>query len=140
MGFPVFARSAVPGQQLVNAVDLVVGDAFEDLGEPGLGVDIVEPGGLDQGVGDGGGLAATRRAHEEIVLPAQGDRPHRAFGRVVVDLEEAVLDIGPQALEPGQRMADRRRQRGLGGDLRQLRLQPALELVKAGRGPGPADR
>ena len=50
-----------------------------------------------------------------------------------------MLEIGPKALEAGQRMADRRRQRGLGGDLRQLRLQPALQLAEARRGPGPAD-
>ena len=40
-------------------------------------------------------------------------------------------------------MADRRRQRGLGGDLRQLRLQPALTFVETRLGlggDGPADR
>ena len=36
-------------------------------------------------------------------------------------------------------MADRRRQRGLGGDPGQLRLQPALQFVEARRGLGPAD-
>ena len=87
----------------------------------------------------GGGPAAAGRAHEEIVLAAERDRPHGAFGRVVVDLQEAVSEIGPQALEPGERMADRRRQRGLGGDLRQLRLQPALDLVETWFGPGLSD-
>ena len=36
-------------------------------------------------------------------------------------------------------MSDHGRQRGLGGDLRQLRLQPALHLVEAWGGFGPAD-
>ena len=74
MSFRLGCRLGVPGQQLVDAVDLVVGDAFEDLGEPGLRIDVVEPGGLDQGVGDGGGPAAAGRAHEEIVLAAERDR------------------------------------------------------------------
>ena len=94
-------------------VDLLVGDTFEDPGEPGLRVDVVERGGLDQGVGDGGGPAAAGRAHEEIIFPAQVDQPHRAFDRVIVDCQEAMLDIGPQVPEAAQRMADRRRQRGL---------------------------
>ena len=33
---------SVPRQQLVGAIDHVVGTAFEDLGEPGLRVDVVE--------------------------------------------------------------------------------------------------
>jgi hypothetical protein len=36
----------------------VIGDAAEDVGEPGLRVDCVELGGLDEGVGDGCGLTA----------------------------------------------------------------------------------
>ena len=59
---------------------------------------------------------------------------------VVVDLQEAVLQIRSQALQAGQRIPDGRRQRGLGGDLRQLRLQPALQIVEARPGLGPADR
>ncbi len=50
---------AVPGQQLVDAVDLVVGDAVEDIGDPDLRVGVVEPGGLGQGVGYGGGADGT---------------------------------------------------------------------------------
>ena len=39
-------------------VDLVIRDMLENLGKPSLGADVVEPCGLDQGVGDGGGPAA----------------------------------------------------------------------------------
>ena len=48
--------------------DLGVGDVGEDNGEPGLRIDIVELGGLDEGIGDRRGLAAAGRADEEIVL------------------------------------------------------------------------
>ncbi len=47
--------SVTPGGELVQACDLVVGDALEDIGEPGLGIDAVEFGGLNQGIGDCGG-------------------------------------------------------------------------------------
>jgi len=38
----------VPGQQLVQPSRRVVGDAAQHVGEPGLGVDIVELGGGDR--------------------------------------------------------------------------------------------
>ncbi len=37
----------------------MVGDTAQDVGEPGLGVDVVEPTGLDQRVGDGSTLPAS---------------------------------------------------------------------------------
>lgn len=57
-------RSVTPGQQLVDPDDLVVGDAAEDVGEPGLRIDSVQLGALDQGVGDGRRSAAARGADE----------------------------------------------------------------------------
>ncbi len=44
----------MPGKQLVDAVDLVVGNAAENVGEPGLRIDAVEFGGFDLGVSDCG--------------------------------------------------------------------------------------
>ena len=40
----------VPGQKLVQAGLWRVGDPAEDVGEPGLRVDVVEPGGADERV------------------------------------------------------------------------------------------
>jgi hypothetical protein len=54
-----------PGQQLVDPGDLVVGDPAQHLGEPGLRIDPVQLGGLEQRVDDGGRLAATLGADEE---------------------------------------------------------------------------
>ena len=47
-----------------------------------------------------------------------------------------MLQIRSKALQAGQRIPDGRCQRGLGGDLRQLRLQPALQIVEARPGLG----
>jgi hypothetical protein len=38
--------------------DLVIRDAGGGVGEPGLGIDAVELGGLDEGMGDRGGPSA----------------------------------------------------------------------------------
>jgi hypothetical protein len=40
------SRLPVPRQQFVEAADRVAGDAAKDIGEPGLGIDVVEPGSL----------------------------------------------------------------------------------------------
>jgi len=47
-----------PRQEIIHAIDLVVWDAGEHIGQLCLWVDIVQFGGFDQGVGDGSGLAA----------------------------------------------------------------------------------
>jgi len=51
--------SVTPRHELVETGDLVVRDAVENVGQPGLGIDAVQLGGFNQGVGDGGGFAAT---------------------------------------------------------------------------------
>jgi len=40
----------------------MIGDAREDVGQPGLRIDIIQPGGLDQGVKDCRALATAVRA------------------------------------------------------------------------------
>jgi hypothetical protein len=68
----------------VGLGDLVVGDAGEGVGEPGVGIDGIELGRFDQSVGDGGGLSACFGADEEVVLPSEGYGAHAAFGSVVI--------------------------------------------------------
>jgi hypothetical protein len=46
----VFWLANIPGEQVADAVDLVVGDAGEHVAEPGFRVEAVELGGFDQGV------------------------------------------------------------------------------------------
>ena len=60
-------RDTKPGQGRV-------GDAGEDVGEPGLRVDAVELGGADQRVHEGGPVAAALGAGEEPCLAAEGNR------------------------------------------------------------------
>jgi hypothetical protein len=52
-----------PWQKFVETIDLVLRDPAEHIGEPGLRVDAVRRGGLDEGLDDRRGLAAALRAH-----------------------------------------------------------------------------
>jgi hypothetical protein len=65
----------VPWQQFVDAIGGVIGDAGEHVSEPGLGIDVVESGGGDQAVDDGGAVATTIGAGEQPGLAAERNHP-----------------------------------------------------------------
>ena len=81
----LLARLPVPGQQCVDLSGRMVGDAADDVGEVGLGVDMVELAGLDDGVENRGAVAAGVGAEEGPVATSQRQR---ADGR-----SAALLDI-----------------------------------------------
>ena len=51
----------------------MIGDAGDDVGEPGLGVDIVHLRGFDERIQNCGAAAAGVGTGEEVVLAAEGD-------------------------------------------------------------------
>ena len=64
-------------------------DAREDIGQPGLRIDVVETGGLDQRVKHGGALSAAIGAAEQPGLAPEGHAAQRPFGRVVREADPA---------------------------------------------------
>ena len=75
----------------------VLGDAGEDVGEPGLRIDVVHLGGDDQAVHDGGALAAAIGAGKQPRLSAQSDAAQRAFGGIVRQADAAVIEEAREA-------------------------------------------
>ena len=71
-----YRRSVSPGQQFVDPINFVIGNAAEHVCQPGLRIDTVELGGFDQGIGDGCRLTAAFRAHEEIIFSAESHTAH----------------------------------------------------------------
>jgi hypothetical protein len=57
----------------------MVGDIGEDIYELGLGIDVVEFAGDDQGTYQGGALTASIGGGEEPRLAAEGDPPRRCW-------------------------------------------------------------
>ena len=57
----------------------MVGNTGEDVREPSLGIDGVELGCFDQGLGDSSGFATPFRAHKQMILPSKGDGAHGSF-------------------------------------------------------------
>ena len=128
------AAADVPRQQLVDAVDRMVGDALEHVAQVRLGIEAVELGRLHQAVDRRGALAARVGAGEQVVLAAEGDAAQRALGGVVVDLDAAVVAIAGQRRPALRRVADRLRQvatsptRGAS-----VSLQPGVQLLEQRR-------
>jgi len=68
-------------------------DARDDVGEPGLGLKAVEPGGSHERVEGGCALASCVRAEEQPIFPAQSCWPDLVLSRIVADLEPAVVEV-----------------------------------------------
>ena len=64
----------VPRQQLLDAVDRVLGDALEYLAQVRLGIEPVELGRFHQAVDRRGALAARVGPEEQVVLAAKPNR------------------------------------------------------------------
>jgi hypothetical protein len=86
-----------PGKQFVNARDrMAVGDAGEDVAQPGFRVEAVELGGADERVHRRGAVAAGVGAGEGPVPAAQRDAAQRVLGDVVVRLQPGVVEEARQ--------------------------------------------
>lgn len=116
-------------------------EAFEDVGEVGLGVVTVAAGAFDEGVDDGAALAGGLAAHEEPVLFADGGGPDAVLDPVVVDLKTAVLDVDVEPFPDGEGVVDGTTKFALGQDLRVLAQGDELgfEDLQEGHGVFAAD-
>lgn len=120
----------MPGCQIVDAVDLVLGDTGEDVGQQSERIDAVELGRFDQGEGDRRGSTAALGTCEEPVLAADGNPAHGPLGRILVEFEDAVIEVGPQPRYSRQRVVDRGGERRLAGNAGELDAEPGLEIVE----------
>src|SRR5271169_4748740 len=121
-------RGPVPGEQFVDAIDRVVGDAGDDVGEPSLGVDAVEASGPYERVHYGGSTAAFVGASEEVVLAPQGQRADGAFGGVVRHFEPAVVDEAGESCPARGRIANGAGERTLAADFGERRVEKGFEV------------
>jgi hypothetical protein len=82
----------MPGEQFIEPRGGVVGNATQDVGEPGLRIDIVEFGGADQRVDGRGALAAAIGAGEQPSFAPEGDPAQRPLGGIVGQADAAIVE------------------------------------------------
>src|SRR5262245_25876289 len=80
--------------------------AREDVGEPGLWIDIVEPGGVDQRVDRGGALSAGVGAREGPVLASRDGRTDLPLGRIVGHAQAAIVEEAGERYPAGEAVGD----------------------------------
>lgn len=71
----ILGGAPVPGKQFMETALGDVGDARENVGEPGLRINVVELRCGDEAEHEGGALPAAVRTGEEPRFSAQGHRP-----------------------------------------------------------------
>lgn len=125
-------RGQIPGQQLADPVDLVVGDADQRVLQPGFRVVPVQSGRADQAVDRGCPFAAGIRSQKQVVLAPQRHTSQSAFGGIVVDLDTAVACVARQRFPLIQRVLDRGRCRGFARAQAQLCLQSVMQTSRRG--------
>src|ERR1700730_5320623 len=110
----VYGRE-VPGEEFVDPVDRVLGDAGQDLAELAFGIESIEFRRSDQRVDGGRSLPPGVRATEKVVLASEGDGAKRPFCRRVVDLQQSIVDVAGERTPVRERIEDRTRSLALGG-------------------------
>ena len=64
----------------------MLSDPAQDIGQPGLRIDVVQLGGDDERIHCRGALSAAIGSCEQPRLSAEGDATQRAFSRVVAEV------------------------------------------------------
>ena len=118
----------VPGQEFVEPALRRPGDAAEDIGEPGLRVDVVELGGADEGVHRRRPRAAAVGAGEQPRLSAQGNPSERPFGGIVREADAAVVEEAGEELPAPEHVIHGLGHEGMARQLPAFRLHPVLEV------------
>lgn len=78
------------------------GDPSDDVGEPGLRINMIHLRGINARAKTGGAFTSRVRVHEHVVLPTQNRRPHPTFRGVVRHFEPAVIEDRLSAVQRGR--------------------------------------
>ena len=86
----------VGGQEFVESIDRVAGDAAKDVAEIGVGIEIEALAGGDEAEQNGCRFAAAVAAKERPVAPAHRQAAQAALGAAVIDGQIAVVAVAAQ--------------------------------------------
>lgn len=103
-------------------------DTCKDVGEPGLRIDIVELGGSDQRVHDGGALTAAIRAAEQPRLAPESDAAQSPFGGIVRNADPAVIEEAGERGPATEHVVDRLGEIVVAREPGELPGQPGVEI------------
>ena len=111
----------------IPAIALVVRDFSQDILHPGPRVDTGGLAGAYERIYDCRAIGGCVIAAEQVVLPAQGQRPDGILDEVVVDVDAPVVHIARQPGQQGVRVFYRASHPAVGKDLEICLLHPCLK-------------
>src|SRR5579872_6080554 len=97
----------IPGQQLVQPMSRMGGDADEDIREPGLRVDAVHFRRDDEAVHSCGAPPSAIRAAEQPGLPSKSDASQAPFGGIVGETHASIFQEQREARPSLQDVVER---------------------------------
>lgn len=106
----------------------MLGDASEDIGEPGLRVDIVEPRGLNECVEDRGTLAAAIGTTEQPGLAAERDAAKSSLGGVVGQADAPIFEEARERVPVPEHVETSLGEIVVARELCELGRQPLVQL------------
>lgn len=107
-----------------------IGNAGQDVGEPGFRVDVVEACRGDEGKHDGGAFGAALGTGEGPVAPSQSNAAQRSFGRVVAEADSAVIDEAGEVGPAPEHVVDWLQDLGRAREGVALAQQPGVHVVE----------
>src|ERR1700729_2219808 len=125
-------RGQVPGQEFLDTVDRVIGDALQDMAKIEFGVEIVELSRAEQAVNGRRAFAAGIGSGKEIILASQSDHTQCPFGCRVVYFDCAIVEVTAKRTPPRERVADGRRSVGFARESRERLMKPVMQVIHQG--------
>lgn len=110
-------RLPVPGEELFDLSGGMLGDAFEDVDEPGLGIDVIALGGADEDIHDGCPFAAALEAREQQRFFSRSLTFQGPLGCNVREMDSAVFEKAGEAIPASQHIVHRLGDGGMPGEL-----------------------
>ncbi len=114
-------------------------DTGEDVGQPSLGIDVVQLGRDDEAVEDGGALAAAIGAGEQPGLSSQSQAAQRPLGSVVRQADPAVVEEAGEGVPTLQHVIHGDRDVGMARQLAAFLAHPRFKCGDQRRSTFPAN-
>ncbi len=123
-------QSHGPRQQFVDAVDRMVSNALEHVGEIRLGIEAIQACRADQAIHRGGTFATEVGAGEQVIPSAEGDAAQCSLGDQVVDFRTPVAAVVDERRPAIQRVLNRLGRVGFCRERGERCFEPAFHVVE----------
>lgn len=108
----------------------MIGDTGQDVGEPGLGIDVIETTGRDHRQHDGGTVGATLATGEGPVPPSQSDASQCSLSAIVGQADPAIVEEAGEAVPAPKHVIHRLQDLGGSREGFALAEQPGMHVVE----------